>query len=154
MSRISRIIYFLLSIVFFVFMDIYATEHILKNDLSFANNPIFNLVYVKNTGAAFNIFQDSKVFLILFAIFAITGISCYIFKHIEKYSGIFIFFNAILCAGIICNMYERLSLGYVRDYIKLNFINFPIFNISDIFINISVFAIIIIIAKNSYKRKK
>ena len=60
------------------------------------------------------------------------------------------FWAAMLIAGISCNMYERIVFGYVRDFFKLNFIEFPVFNISDIFINISVLAIIIIIIKNKY----
>ena len=56
----------------------------------------------------------------------------------------------MLLAGISCNMAERISFGYVRDFFKLNFIDFPVFNISDIFINIGVIAVIIIIIKNKY----
>ena len=59
----------------------------------------------------------------------------------------------MLVAGISCNLFERISYGYVRDFIKLNFIDFPVFNISDIFINIGVLAIIIIIIKNKYIKK-
>ena len=55
-----------------------------------------------------------------------------------------------MCAGILCNLCERIFYGFVRDYIKLNFIDFPIFNISDIFINVSVIAIVIIIIKNNF----
>ena len=35
---------------------------------------------------------------------------------------------------IVYNMYERISLGYVRDYFDLNFINFPVFNMADVLI--------------------
>jgi len=51
-------------------------------------------------------------------------------------------------------LYERIYFGYVRDFFKLNFINFPVFNISDIFINISVILLIIIIIKNKYLKNK
>jgi len=50
-----------------------------------------------------------------------------------------------LLAGILGNLYERIALGYVRDFFDLAFVNFPIFNISDIFINIGVLGIIILI---------
>ena len=56
----------------------------------------------------------------------------------------------MLVSGIFCNLYERICFGYVRDFFKFNFIEFPVFNISDIFINISVLAIIVIILKNKY----
>ena len=51
----------------------------------------------------------------------------------------------MLSAGIGGNLHERIALGFVRDYIQLNFVNFPVFNISDIFINLGVIAIIVII---------
>ena len=41
-------------------------------------------------------------------------------------------------------LYERIHFGFVRDFFKLNFIDFPVFNISDIFINIGVFVILIL----------
>ena len=50
-------------------------------------------------------------------------------------------------------LYERISLGYVRDFFKLNFIDFPVFNISDMLINIGVLALIVIIIKNKYLKK-
>ena len=60
-----------------------------------------------------------------------------------------VFFLAIVASGIGGNLHERLAYGFVRDFIQLNFVNFPVFNISDIFINIGVIAIIaIIIFKN------
>ena len=75
---------------------------------------------------------------------------CYSLKNAEKFSVFAGFWAAMLVAGIGCNLYERIAFGYVRDFFKLNFIDFPVFNISDIFINIGVFAIIVIIIKNKY----
>ena len=43
------------------------------------------------------------------------------------------------------NCHERIVFGYVRDYIQLNFVNFPIFNVADIFITIGVIALIVIL---------
>ena len=56
-----------------------------------------------------------------------------------------IFLISLLCAGIAGNLHERIVLGYVRDFFELKFINFPVFNISDIFITIAVIALVIII---------
>ena len=56
-----------------------------------------------------------------------------------------IFFIALLSAGVAGNLHERIVYGYVRDFFQLNFVNFPVFNIADIFINIGVIALIIII---------
>lgn len=152
MSKLSKIVYFMISIIFFISFDVYFSELILNN-LRFKTptNPVMDLIFVQNTGAAFSIFENSKLFLIIFSIFAILSILIYSVRHIEKYSAIASFWTAMLTAGIVCNLYERIEFGYVRDFFKLNFINFPVFNISDIFINLGVIAIVIIIIKRNYK---
>jgi signal peptidase II len=93
------------------------------------------------------------VFLIAFSLIALCLILYYAIKNVSKYSVMAGFWAAMLVAGISCNVYERIVYGYVRDFLKLNFIDFPVFNISDIFINVSVLAIVIIIIKNNYIKK-
>ena len=148
MSKISKISYFLISCIFFVIFDTYFSNIVLENLQNLPENSLIDLIYVQNTGAAFSILQNSETFLIAFSILAILGIFIYLIKNINKVSVISIFWVAMLSAGIFCNTCERIEYGFVRDFFKLNFIDFPVFNISDIFINISVFAIVIIIIKN------
>lgn len=153
MNKLSKIIYFTLSVIFFIIFDLYFTNLIINSNLSLINNSCFEIVYVQNTGAAFSILDNSPMILIIFAILAILGIVIYGIREIEKFTSFACYWAALLVAGISCNLAERIYLGYVRDYIKLNFIDFPVFNISDIFINISVFALIVIIIKNKYLKK-
>ena len=151
MTKFSKIIYFFISIIFFIAFDLYFSELILSSlRFKIQENKILDLIFVQNTGAAFSILENSKLFLIIFAIIAIILLITYMINHIEKFSTFASFWLAMLISGISCNMYERITLGYVRDFFKLNFIDFPVFNISDIFINIGVFAIIVIIIKNKY----
>lgn len=152
MPKNSKIGYFFITLIFFIFFDCYFSNLAIDNLQNFPINPVFDLTFVKNTGAAFSILENYKSFLIVFSILAILFIVFSLVRNIEKASSIAIFWTSILVSGIFCNMYERIVFGYVRDFIKLNFVNFPVFNISDIFINISVFAIVIIIIKNSYSK--
>ncbi len=152
MSKTGKIIYFLISVIFFIIFDFILSNEILRSLADIPQNPVLDLIYVKNTGAAFSILQDARVFLISFSVTAITLIIAYTIKHLERASTIALFWTSMLISGIFCNMYERIVLGFVRDFFKLNFINFPVFNISDIFINISVFAIVIIIVKHNFKK--
>lgn len=152
MSKKNKIGYFFITLIFFIFFDCFFSNLAIDNLQILPINPVFDLTFVKNTGAAFSILENYKVFLIIFSILAILFILISLLKNIEKASTFAIFWTSILISGIFCNMYERLVYGYVRDFIKLNFVNFPVFNISDIFINISVFAIVIIIIKNSYSK--
>ncbi|MBQ7764802.1 signal peptidase II [bacterium] len=152
MSKNSKILYLLITSVFFIVFDLFFSELIL-NDLRFKieSNPIMDLIFVQNTGAAFSILENFQIFLIIFSFLAIAYIFVYAVKNIERFSLFVNFWLALLIAGVSCNLYERIAFGYVRDFFKLNFIDFPVFNISDIFINVSVIALICIIIKNRAK---
>ena len=102
---------------------------------------IFSLDYVKNFGAAFNLFSGNRIFLstvsIIIAILLIYFIlNKTIINNLNLYS-----FSFIL-GGTIGNGIDRLTKGYVIDFINLNFIDFPIFNFADISINIGLFLMI------------
>lgn len=154
MTKESKITYFLVSIIFFIAFDLYFSAFILDNlRYKISTNPILDIIFVQNTGAAFSILENSTVFLISFAIFAMLTVLTYSIRNAEKFSTFASFWAAMLIAGIGCNLYERIAYGYVRDFFKLNFIDFPVFNISDVFINISVLALIIIIIRNKYLKK-
>ena len=153
MTKKSKIIYFLTTFIFFVIFNRYFTNLVFNNNISVPQNPIFDFTFIQNEGAAFNIFEGAKMFLIVFSFCAMIGIVFYALKKISKLTPSTIFPVSLLLAGIACNTYERINFGYVIDFINLKFINFPIFNISDIFINLSVLGILFIIIKNSYFKK-
>ncbi len=155
MQKTSKIAYLLVSTIFFIIFDIFFSGLIIDSvRFKMPENPLLDLIYVQNTGAAFSILENSKIFLIGFSIFAIAGILFYGIKNIHRYSAFTLYWVSMLVAGISCNLYERIEFGYVRDFFKLNFVNFPVFNISDIFINVGVFAIVVIIIKHNYITKK
>ena len=153
MSKNSKIIYLILTAIFFIFANFYFSDIILRNGFLLPENPLLDITYIQNRGAAFNIFEGYKAFLIVFSLIACLVLMFYVIKHIQKISVFGLFFISLLLSGIFNNMCERLFFGFVRDYINLNFINFPVFNISDIFINIGVIGIIVIILKNNYFKK-
>lgn len=146
-QKISKYFYFTICFAFFVFVTLYFSDMIvsqLLHGFSYSNS-IISLNYVENTGAAFSILKDSREVLIIASVVAICGIVAYIMRHISSISMKAIFFLAMLGAGIGGNLHERIALGFVRDYIQLNFIDFPVFNIADILINIGVIVLVIMI---------
>ena len=153
MNKTSKIVYFFIAVIFFIALDLYFSNLLLDLVKQIPNNPVIDIVFIQNTGAAFSILEDSTLFLIVFGIVAILTIILYGIKNIENFSTFASLWASMLVAGIFCNLYERICFGYVRDFFKLNFIDFPVFNISDIFINIGVLALIIIIIKNKYIKK-
>lgn len=147
MKNKSKLIYFLLTSSFFSFINFYFSNLItfkLINGWKFSNG-LLSLAYVENTGAAFSIMQNSTNFLIILSILAILTMFYFIAKNIDTIYFKDIFLLSVLFSGIIGNLYERIFFGYVRDFFELNFMNFPIFNISDTFINIGVLGIIILL---------
>lgn len=154
-SKSNKITYFIICVIITTLLNLHLTNFIINNiksSHSIIVPNVFELTYYENTGAAFSIFQNNILFLVIIAILAVVILSTLLIKHVEKSSMLTCFFFATLTSGIICNTYERLSLGFVRDFFNLKFINFPIFNISDVLINVSVLAIMIIVLK--YNKKK
>lgn len=146
-EKTGKLVYFIICYVFFIFANLY-TSSILVDKLVHGyrlSNGVFSLNYIKNTGAAFSILQDSRELLIILSMIALVLLALHVFNHLKSISLKTCFFIALLSAGIAGNLHERIVFGYVRDYFQLNFIHFPIFNISDIFINIGVIALIVLI---------
>ena len=127
---------FLYNFVFFLGLIVivnFLCKFISNHNLLF-ENPVIRLTFVHNTGAAFNLFESRIPFLIAVGVLALIYIihRVYISKDaLNKASAVGF---AFMASGIVHNMYERLSLGYVRDYFDLNFVNFPVFNMSDVLI--------------------
>ena len=96
---------------------------------------LFRLDFVKNYGAAFNIFSGSRIFLsfisIIFSILLI-----YIILRKNTLNSIDLYSYSFILGGTIGNGIDRILKGFVIDFINLNIINFPVFNIADISINI------------------
>jgi len=138
----NKINYFFL-ISFFCILDQFSKIYINNNlnDLLKKDLLIFTIEFVRNYGAAFNIFSGSRLFLSFISIISAFILTYFIFisenKLINKYGLSFIL------AGSIGNGIDRILNGYVIDFIKIKFIDFPVFNIADISINIGVLILII-----------
>ena len=119
-----------------------------------ADNLFASFVYAQNTGGAFSIFEGHPYLLSSFAIFVLGALVIYVYKKVtfgDKYKILaLVFFSA----GILGNMHERITLGYVVDYIKLNFVDFAVFNFFDVMICTSVFIFILMILYEETSRLK
>lgn len=95
---------------------------------------IISLTYVQNDGAAFSMLEGQQwLFAIVFAVFA--GFIIWEFsKKRLPFTTLERFCIVAVFAGGMGNMIDRLRLGYVVDMIATDFMNFPVFNVADIFI--------------------
>ena len=146
-TTVGKYIYFILCFIFWLFLALFSSKLIVDNLTSghHYSNLVFSLHYIKNSGAAFSLLQNAREFLIIVSIVATTFLFMYVHNHIRSIHLISVSFISLLSAGIMANCHERIVLGFVRDYIQLNFINFPIFNVADIFITIGVIAFVCIL---------
>ena len=129
----------------FICANCYLSDLITSNinrGFNFPPNDFVTLSYVKNTGAAFSILQNYPLLLEILAVLALVFLLAYVIRHAGTMSYTGITWLTVLMSGIFCNLFERMTLGYVRDYFYFKFVEFPIFNISDIEINVSIVAII------------
>ena len=115
---------------------------LLSVGFSFKNN-VFELYVLKNTGAAFSLFKDSNFALAVIAAVVVAGIIFCVIKNINSLNWLDIRALGFLTAGIVSNMLERFIDGYVTDYLRLTFVDFPVFNLADLFINIGTILFII-----------
>ena len=102
----------------------------------------FYLTRVNNYGAAWSIMDGNRLFLILVGFLSIIFIYDIFIKN-SNINKLELISFGMLFGGIIGNLYDRVFLGYVIDYIGI-FIGeykFPIFNIADMLIVLSVILI-------------
>ena len=137
-----KINYFIL-ISFFSILDQISKIYINLNLNKLLNKDliIITIEFVRNYGAAFNIFSGSRLFLSIVSITSTIILSYFIF--ISENKGINKYGLSLILAGSIGNGIDRVFNGYVIDFIKVKFIDFPVFNIADIVINIGVLILII-----------
>lgn len=131
----------------------YAVRDFLISGFDGANFGLISIEYVKNTGAAFSLFQQHTTFLIVISVVILVAFLSFILGIINKIRYPDLILYAFMLAGVFCNLFERIIDGFVTDYIRLNFVTFPIFNLSDVFINIGAFLVICNILFNNEHKK-
>ena len=103
----------------------------------------FRLPKIRNKGAAFNLFYNNPELIIVFSFLALVAIIFYALFRSNKLNKLNTNALSSLTAGIGMNFFERVTKGYVTDYIDLSFIpNMPVFNVADIFIVIGTLLLI------------
>ena len=149
-NKLQKNLYFLSLSIFIVLIDQFTKYLMLYKKELFINKDflLFKLDFVKNYGAAFNIFSGSRIFLSLISIFFSILLIYLIFRKNTLYT-IDLYTYSFILGGTIGNGIDRIYKGFVVDFINLNIINFPVFNIADISINIGFIFLLYNIFKNN-----
>jgi len=147
-NKIQTKLYFLYLSIFIVLIDQITKYFIFNNYKTLFKKDflLFRLDFVKNFGAAFNIFSGNRIFLSTISIiFTILLTYLILKKNTINYFELFAY--SFILGGTIGNGIDRILRGFVVDFINLNIINFPVFNIADISINIGLILMIYCVFK-------
>lgn len=134
------------------------TKYIITSDFAIGESRtviegILNFTYVQNKGAAFGMLQGARVFFIILTVVVFVVLILYLVKTrpqspLEKLALTF------MAGGAIGNFIDRLALSYVRDFIEVKFIYFPVFNIADCFVCIGAGLYILYALMDSVRKNK
>ena len=107
---------------------------------------VFRLLYLENRGSAFGLLQGQFVFFTIFTIVILIGI-VFFFRRLQNRSRMFPLRVVLImiAAGAIGNFIDRLSHHYVVDFLYFELIDFPIFNVADIYVTLSAGILILLI---------
>lgn len=103
---------------------------------------VLSWAYTENRGAAFSILSGRSILLVLMTIVLIAALLIYLLRHPEnpvlERAGIW-----CIIAGGLGNLWDRLAYGCVIDFIRLDFVNFAIFNVADVFVCLGAAAVVL-----------
>lgn len=114
---------------------------------------VLSWTYTQNQGAAFSILTGRGLFLILMTFALIVGLLLYLLRRpslpLTERIGFW-----LMIGGGLGNLWDRLFYGYVIDFIRLDFINFAVFNAADIFVCIGAALVVLNVFTAEAGRKR
>ena len=148
-NKFQTNLYFFSISIFITLIDQFTKYLMFYNNKIVINKDflLFKLDFVKNYGAAFNILSGNRIFLSLISIF-FSIILIYLILRRNTSTILDLYSYSFILGGTIGNGLDRIMKGFVVDFINLNIINFPVFNIADISINLGFILILYSIFKN------
>lgn len=149
--KLTKYIKPLLGLVMLVVFDQWtkwlATAHLMDQAPIVLWDGVFELNYLENRGAAFGLFQDQKIFFIIVTVI-IVAFLCWFYHRIpDGRRHFWMKLAVVVClAGALGNFVDRMVNSYVVDFFYFKLIDFPIFNVADIYVTCSaVFFVILYI---------
>ena len=133
-----------------IFIDQYtkilALTHLKDQDPFVIWDGVFELCYLENRGAAFGILQNQQIFFLIMTAIVLVAI-IFLYKrtpNTRRYLPLRLT-AVFITAGAIGNMIDRIFRGYVVDFFYFSLIDFPIFNVADIYVTVTFFLLAVLL---------
>jgi len=144
-GRYKKHFLFFIPVLVLVFLD-QLTKFLVRKNISLGDSiqiigDFFRLVHVQNTGAGFGLLKGMNIFLIIVTISFVSVLVFYYFRRIRTDEKLLLFSTAIVVAGGVGNLIDRLAFGFVVDF--LDFAYWPAFNVADICLTAGVIGLVI-----------
>ena len=149
-NRTRRLIYHLIIPIvlfaLFLTLDLLTKRHFESVKTGNGIKGVFSFYYIMNKGAAFSFLANKSwgqlffkiVTPIAFVLFCLFYYYCY-----KKNYGFAIYGITLMVTGTLGNYIDRLIFSDVRDFIKLEFMNFAIFNLADVCLCVGVAMLVV-----------
>lgn len=132
----------------------WAAQALASGDIAVIDKVLY-FRYTENTGVAFSMFSDNRWVLVgITSVMLIVALAFFLSGKIKDKLELFAL--SLIIAGGVGNLIDRLSLGYVIDFIDVRIINFAIFNVADMCITIGAILVCIaaFVAEKREKREQ
>lgn len=131
-----------------LFLDQYSKEWVrehLATDPKVLIDGVLELRYSENRGAVWGFAQGSVTLMAVISIIIFLLVLIFYVKLPSK--KIFIpmhILSVLVLSGAAGNLLDRVLMKFVTDFIYIRLINFPIFNVADIYITFSAFLMVVL----------
>jgi len=149
-NRIKHYVLALITVVLSVILDQWtkslAVLHLKDHEPVILWENVFQLHYLENRGAAFGLLQNQRIFFYV-SLLLITVFIVWFYLKVpmtKKFLPLRICAVFVLAGGI-GNFIDRITLNYVVDFFYFELINFPIFNVADIYVTVSMIILCLLI---------
>lgn len=114
---------------------------------------LFHITHIKNTGAAWSLLEGQTWLFVLVTLIFFAAVGWLIRKKYltKKFELVCL---AMIAGGAIGNLIDRIAAGAVTDMIRLEFINFPVFNVADCFVTTGCILLILYVLFFDREKKK
>ena len=116
---------------------LFESKEVIKN--------IFAITYIHNEGAAWGVMKGGRIFFLILTSLVVVGCFYILYNIIGNRKYIMLTICIItLISGAVGNMIDRFEYGYVIDFLDFKMINFPVFNVADIYVTVSMIVVLVL----------